>query len=271
MDLKWIAVMVVGFIVAMVGMNKQKAGVAWGQILAILGAIVAVGGAAMNLTGFFQAGSKQMAREQRYMYVQAKFLAEAVKKEAPSAQKVAVICDSYLYIDGYGDPLEKPGDSPYIEAIKDTFKGAEIVPVYIKYKVKKPANGGDGKNVMPPVMPGMMTSGQFKQITSDIKKAKCDVVINITQFPMDCKLPASLGLLKGTKIGFFAFCTADELKFVFNDGGKNCAEVVAAVMTKTNGVYDDTIPSSDKKAFDRRFVLLEKGNFEAQMKVAMQK
>jgi hypothetical protein len=270
MDLKWIAVMVVGFIAAMVGMNKQKAGVAWGQILAILGAIVAVGGAAMNLTGFFQEGSKQMAREQRYMYVQAKFLAEAVKKEAPSAQKVAVICDSYLYIDGYGDPLPKAGDSPYIEAIKDTFKGAEIVPVYIKYKVKKPA-GADSKNVMPPVMPGMMSSGQFKQIVSDIKKAKCDVVINITQFPMDCKLPASLGLLKGTKIGFFAFCTADELKFVFKDGGKQCAEVVAAVMTKANGIYDDTIPSSDKKAFDRRFVLLEKGNYEAQMKVAMQK
>ncbi len=82
MDMKWIAVMVVGFIAAMVGMKKQKLGIGWGQPLAIVGAIIAVGGAVMNLSGFMGSKGKQMDAEMRYIRLQGQFLAEEVKNAA---------------------------------------------------------------------------------------------------------------------------------------------------------------------------------------------
>ena len=268
MDLKWIAVMIVGFIAAMVGMNKQKAGIAWGQILAIVGAIVAVAGAAMNLTGFFRAGSQSREREARYMYLQARFLGDQLKKDT-NPKKVAVICDSSLFLDEWGDPLSKPRESPWMDGIKDAFKGAEVVPVYKKFKIKKPANNGDQTAMMmPPMAFGMMSGADFKKIVDEIKKMEPDVIVNIHTFPQEGKLPAALALLKGYKIGFLNSASNDELRYSFKDGGKSMAEVLAVVMTKSDAVYDDTIPSNDKKAFARRFVLATKADYEAKMKEA---
>ncbi|MGN0866071.1 MAG: hypothetical protein ACI4SG_00120 [Oligosphaeraceae bacterium] len=267
MDLKWILVMVAGFIAAMVGMNKQKAGASWGQILAIIGAIIAVAGAAMNLMGFFRQGSQSRDRENRYMYLQARMLADELKKET-SAQKVAVICDSSLFLDEWGDPLAKTRESPWMDAVKDAFKGAEVIPVYKKFKIKKPANDQAGMMMPPPMAFGMMSGADFKKIADEIKKIKPDVIVNIHTFPQDGKLPAALQMLKGYKIGFLNCCSNDELRFAFKDGGKNMAEVIAVVMTKSDAAYDDTIPSNDKKAFDRRFVLVTKSDYESGMKKA---
>ncbi len=267
MDLKWILVMVVGFVAAMVGMNKQKSGAAWGQILAIVGAVIAVAGAAMNLTGFFRAGSQSRDRENRYMYLQARILADHLK-EATNAKKVAVICDSSIFLDEWGDPLPKPRANPWLDAVKDAFKGAEVIPVYKKFKIKKPANEQAGMMMPPPMAFGMMSGADWKKIVDEVKKAKPDVIVNIHTFPQEGKLPAALALLKGYKVGFLNSCSNDELRFAFKDGGKAMAEVLAVVMTKSDAKYDDTIPSSDKKAFARRFVLVTKDNYEAGMKEA---
>ena len=131
----------------------------------------------------------------------------------------------------------KPRESPWMDGIKDAFKGAEVVPVYKKFKIKKPANNGDQTAMM---MPPMALG----------------------------KLPAALALLKGYKIGFLNSASNDELRYSFKDGGKSMAEVLAVVMTKSDAVYDDTIPSNDKKAFARRFVLATKADYEAKMKEA---
>ncbi len=266
MDLKYIVVMVVGFAIAMFGMKKQKAGASWGQALAIVGALIAIVGAIMNLTGFIGGSSKGMAREKRYMFLQAKFLGDAVKKACNPA-KVCVICDPNLFVDAYGDKLDKEVQSDYLDGIRAALKGSEIIPIYPEFKRPKPKNAGPDAAMM--VMPyTMLSGGDYKKMCEKIKKAKPDAVINIYQFPMDSKLPASLGLLKGYKVGFLNTSSNDELTYAFADGGKQCAEVVAVVMTKVDAVYDETIPAADQKAFDRRFVLALPGDYEKMIKVA---
>ena len=147
MDMKWIAVMVVGFIAAMVGMKKQKLGIGWGQPLAIVGAIIAVGGAVMNLSGFMGGKSKQMDAEMRYIRLQGQFLAEEVKNAA-NPSKVYVICDANYFVDENGN--EKIRDYPLLNGVKAGLRGIEVVPVYKKIKVSAPKAAAPGPPRCPP-------------------------------------------------------------------------------------------------------------------------
>ena len=127
MDMKWIAVMVVGFIAAMVGMKKQKLGIGWGQPLAIVGAIIAVGGAVMNLSGFMGSKGKQMDAEMRYIRLQGQFLAEEVKNAA-NPSKVYVICDANYFLDENGN--EKIRDYPLLTASRPVSAASRSCPAW---------------------------------------------------------------------------------------------------------------------------------------------
>ena len=262
--LQCIIVMVVGFAIALFGMNKQKQGATWGQAVAALGAIIAIVAACWNLFGnFFGAKEKGRAREERYMYLQTKFLGDAVKKSV-NPQKVCVLVDPNYYLDEWGDPLPTPKRSVYLEGIEAALKGAEIIPVYPKFKHPKPKNAA---NAMPPMPYSILTTSDFKKVVEEVKKAKPDIFINIFSLPMDggANLPSCLKMLKGAgcdKAAFLNNSSNDELTFAFKDGGKSMAEVIAVVMTKVDAVYDETIPSADQKAFDRRYELVLPENYE---------
>lgn len=265
MDFKWIAVMVVGIVLALFGMNKQKQGAAWGQALAIVGALIAVAGAIMNMTNFFQAGSQGMAREKRYMYVQTKFLGEALKSAA-SPSKVCVIIDPNNFVDEWGDELPQPRQSDWLDGVKAGLgSSVEIIPVYPEFHIKKPANADQ---VMPPMPYTMMGMRDYKKVCEKIKKIKPDAVVNVYQFPMEAPLPTALAELKGYKIAFLNTSADRELRAAFQDGGAKGAEVVASVLTKVDAVYDETIPAKDQAAFNRRFVLATKADFDAKISEA---
>lgn len=273
MDMKWIAVMVVGFIAAMVGMKKQKLGIGWGQPLAIVGAIIAVGGAVMNLSGFMGSKSKQMDAEMRYLRLQGQFLAEEVKNAA-NPSKVYVICDANYFLDENGN--EKIRDYPLLNGVKAGLRGIEVVPVYKKIKVSAPKAAAPGQPApMPAGVAELMNfnARDYKGIVDEIKKDKGGniAVINIHRFPSEMRLPGALAMLKGYKVGFVVTSPIDEVKFAFADKGKSCAEVVAAVMTRNDADYDAAIPSGDKKAFEARFVLVPANGYEAAISKAIGK
>lgn len=273
--LQCIIVMAVGFAIALFGMNKQKQGATWGQAVAALGAIIAIVAACWNLFGnFFGAKEKGRAREERYMFLQTKFLGDEVKK-ACNPQKVCVLVDPNYYLDEWGDPRPTPTESVYLEGIKAALKGAEVIPVYPRFKHKKPANVGP--NTMLPMPYAVMTSRDFKTVIDEqVKKAKPDAFINVFSFPMDgaSTLPSCLKLLKDAKVenvAFLNFSTSEELKYAFRESGKSLPNVIATVMTKVDAVYDETIPNSDQKAFDRRFQLILPGDYEQSIAAATAK
>ena len=65
MTLPAIIIMVIGIIAAIVGVNKQKQGASWGQALAIVGAIIAIGAAVWNFVGTLNGDQKGIQKNQR--------------------------------------------------------------------------------------------------------------------------------------------------------------------------------------------------------------
>lgn len=268
MSLPSIIIMLIGFGIAMFGMKKQKTGATWGQAVAVVGAVIAMIAAFWNIKGFIGSKGQQMTNERRYMYLQSKFMAEAVKDVA-KPKKVVVIVDPMCYLDEYGDKLPQEKENDYMRGVRDAMKGAEIVPVYPTFKNPKP-KGGKNDMMMPPMGYTMLNGKDYAAMVAKIKKEKPDCIINIFAFPQDQKLPAALAQLKGFKVGFLNSSSNAELEMVFKDGGKQCAEVLAVTMTKSNNdaAYDGTIPSKDKAAFDRRFVLVKPGSYMDDIKRA---
>lgn len=265
MNLTWIAVMLVGIAFALFGMNKQKQGAAWGQALAVVGALIAVAGAIINMSKFLQEGSQGVSRERRYMYVQTKFLGEELKKAA-SPSKVCVIADPTYFLDVWGDELPQPMQYDWLDGIKAGLgSSVEVIPVYPEYHIKKPANA---ENSLPPMPYTTMGMRDYKKVCEKIKKFKPDAVVNVFHFPMETSLANSLTELKGYKVAFLNSCSDRELRAAFKDGGKQYAEVVGVVMTKIDAIYDESIPSKDLAAFNRRFVLVTKDDYEAKINEA---
>lgn len=260
--------MAIGIVAALFGMNKQKQGATWGQPLAILGAIIAIGSALWNVVG--QAtGSNTNAiadREQRYMFLQGKFLGQEIKSAVPAAKKVVVLVDPMSIYDVYGEKLPEPRKDFSLEGLKDALgAGVEVVTVCQTVPKRKPQiqKMPDGTEIEMPMMPtDMLTFKDLKPMEKQIKGA--DVFVALSMLPMDVSLAQCLGFFKGSKVALLnPGADTDTLKKIFADGGKNIADVVAAVVTKKSAIYDDKIPSNDKAAFDRRYVLVGKSGYEA--------
>ena len=267
--------MAIGIVVALFGMSKQKQGATWGQPLAILGAIIAIGSALWNVVGQATGGNSNAIadREQRYMFLQGKFLGQEIKKAVPATKKVVVLVDAMSKFDVYGEPLAEPREDYSLKGLKDALgAGVDVVTVCQTIPKRKPQmqKMPDGSEVEMPMMPtDFITGKDLKGLEKDIKGA--DVFVALSMLPMDLTLPQCLGLLQGTGAEVALLnpgADIDTLKKVFADGGKNTAEVIAAVMTKKSAIYDDKIPSNDQAAFDRRYVLVSKNGYEAALDAA---
>lgn len=265
--------MAIGIVAALFGMSKQKQGATWGQPLAILGAIIAIGSALWNVVGQATGGSTNAIadREQRYMFLQGKFLGQEIRKAVPAAKKVVVLVDAMTKYDIYGELLPEPREDFSLKGLKDGLgSGVDVVTVCQTIPKRKPQmqKMPDGSEMEMPITPtDFMQFRDLKGLEKDIKSA--DVFVALSMLPMDASLAQCLGFLKGTKVALLnPGADSDTLKKVFADGGKNIADVVAAVVTKKSAIYDDKIPSSDQAAFDRRYVLITKTGFEAAIDAA---
>lgn len=276
MSITCIVIMVVGIVAALFGMNKQKKGAVWGQPLAVLGAILAIGAALWNVVNTSIGGGQDAAisREQRYIKIEHKFLGEAVMKQVPGVKKVAVLVDPLTHYDMWGEQLATPGENLQLAGLKEGMPGVEIVEVYpVIPKQKKPApvKGPDGKMMdmpmMPPMMMDMMSAKSFNQCLAKAKD--CDVFVSLYMLPPEMSLPMALVALKGKKVALSNVGNLESMKAIFADAGKSAAELVAVVTSKASAIYDDSIPSSDQAAFDKRYALITKDNYKTAIDEAM--
>ncbi len=269
-----IAIMVIGIAVALYGMNIQKKGSPIGQPLAIIGAILAIGCALWNATSSFGSDEAAIAREYRYIMLESKFLAKDVLKQMPNVKKVAVFVDPSNYFDEWGEERTEVRKNYAVEGLKDGFgSGVEINEIYVTpKKIQKPAptKAPDGSEI-PPIPPMEAMSGMVStaDITKCVKDAKdADVIIVAYQLPPMLSLAQSMSLFKGKKVALVNCGNATEAAAVFQDGGKNVGELLCMVVSKRSAIYDDDMPSNEQKAFDKRYIVISKDNYEAAIKEA---
>ncbi|MCQ2397570.1 MAG: hypothetical protein MJ106_07735 [Lentisphaeria bacterium] len=262
MDLKWILVMCVGAIIGFIGKKHQNAG--WGQALLILGAVVAITGAAFNLVGFTKSGNKAVKTENRFRYIQGKILAENMKK-ACFPSKVCVIVNPLCFLDKWGDPLPTVNEIGFLEGVQDALGNCEVIPVYPEFSHKKTTNQGRGQDFIPY---STMPFKDYQKVVSKIKKEKPDCVINTYMFPPDAPLTKSLAELKGYKVGMlntdFNKKSDAELTAAFKSGG----DLLFVVQQRASGFDSEDQASSDQKSFDIRYVLVTGNNCEQALKEA---
>ncbi len=280
MSIGAIIVMAIGIIAALAGMNYQKKGAVWGQPLAIVGAVLAIAAALWNVAENAGLGGTEaaIAREQRYVRVEHKILGQKLQELVPGLKKVAVFVDPMNYYDGWGDELEAPRENLQLTGLKEGLgDGVEIVEIYPPVpKTKKPAaeTGPNGEVYEPPMPDLMMELVTKKTFTDALKKAKgCDVFVNLYMLPPGGTAAQSLLIkffpeLKGMKVALSNPGDLQALKAVFKDKGKQTAELIAVVTSKASAIYDDSIPSSDQKAFDKRFALITKDDYETTIDAA---
>ena len=273
MDMFWIKIiiMVIGGGIALYGKSQMRTGAPWAQPVSAVGALIAFAVALWSLYGtIFQGGTAAaIEREYQYTYIEHKFLGEAIRKEAPNAKKIAVMLDSNMFFDEWGDKRVEPMKYPAYDGLKAGLgSGVEIIEVMPEVKkIKKPSD----PNAMPPMM-GMMINGKsFKKCFDEAKAKKADVFVCISMLPPEQRLGQVVKSMKGMKVALANCGYLDVLPAVFADGGKTACELIAVVTSKASAIYDETIPSNEQKAFNRRYTLITKSNYQTAVKEAQAK
>ena len=262
MNMVSIVLMVIGIVGALLGMSKQKQGAPWGQPLAILGAVIAIGAALYSFYGQATGNSSDSIRdrEQRFMYVQGKILGETVKAAAPGVKKIAVLVDPMEIYEANGEKKAAPLENTTMQALKDVFPGVEFITVCKPMKkVEIPKQKmPDGTEMEMPFMPDtMITRVDFKNLEKEIKKA--EVFIAISNIPLDMSIKEVLGDLKGMKVAMFNVSSLQDVAAAFES---NASDLVAVVSSKNTADWNVNPPRDDQKAFDLRFVLITGSDYQ---------
>ena len=279
MSLIQIALMVVGIVLALVGMKKQKQGAVWGQPAAIVGALLAIGSALYSSFGTITGagGSAASQRELRYQDLQHAFLGSYIK-EAANPKKVGVIVDSYYLYDAFGDKLATPMANKPLEGLKRTV-GADVVVTSIvpkkidKSKLPKDASGNvidPGMMMMDP-MNSALNGKNVKGCLDDLKD--CDVIVIMAATDSNLPYFKILPMLKkGTWLAANSSGNYNALAKAFQDSGKGVGGSMLAVScSKASAIYDESIPRKDQAAYDRRYILITKDNYQQTIPAAQKK
>lgn len=217
-----------------------------------------------------EAREKAIDLEYQYTYIEHKFLGEAIRKEAPNAKKIAVMLDSNMFFDEWGDKRVEPLKYPAYDGLKAGLgsSGVEIIEIMPEVKkIKKPSD----PNAMPPKMGMMINAKSFRKCFDEAKAKKADVFVCISMLPPEQRLGQVAKSMKGMKVALANCGYLDVLPAVFADGGKTACELIAVVTSKANAIYDETIPSNEQKAFNRRYTLITKSNYQTAVKEAQAK
>lgn len=216
-----------------------------------------------------EAREKAIDPEDLYTYIEHEFLGEAIRKEAPSAKKIAVLLDSNNFFDEWGDKRVEPLKYPAYDGLMAGLgSGVEIIEIMPEVKkIKKPSD----PNAMPPKMGMMINAKSFKKCFDEAKAKKADVFVCISMLPPEMRLGQVAKSMHGMKVALANCGYLDVLPAVFADGGKTACELIAVVTSKANAIYDETIPSNEEKAFNRRYTLITKSNYQTAVKEAQAK
>ena len=255
-----VIVMIIGGIIAIIGMNKHKQGAGWGQPLAVIGAIVAIIAALWGIKRVV-AGDEQKemrAREFAYQKVQTRMMGKYLAEHF-AGKKVVIVKDAMRYVTIDGD-ASKVVDYP-LEGLKEGLGSGmtivkEILPVQ--------AGGNKAPAGAPAGMPAMMMP-QSMWYTSDMlakdlpAENTYDIIVFLAGAPTDSLSNRSKvkDIFKKKKIALIAgdFRLYPQL---FSTG---CA--VCAVIYNPKAEYDESpMPSNDQKAFDKRFIMLTGDNYQ---------
>ena len=262
MTLPAIIIMVIGIIAAIVGVNKQKQGASWGQALAIVGAIIAIGAAVWNFVGTLNGDQKGIQKNQRAQQLRGLYLGKEIAKASP--KKVVVIDNASSHVDGYGEALATPVVDHAIEGLKKGLGGAEVEVIWQDVPKKpKPANPDDAPD------PGMdIISLDAKALIAMLPKLEGADVVVFNALPdgpdSNIDLFKAIGLITGkvktAKIAVLGFTDTELLSKGF--AAKN-SPLIAAVVTRADYDWESDMPSNDDKAFEQQFVLLTPADYKA--------
>ncbi|MBO7741744.1 MAG: hypothetical protein J6S21_04245 [Victivallales bacterium] len=274
MSMFWIKIiiMVIGGGIALYGKSQMRTGAPWAQPVSVLGALMAFAVAMWSLYGtIFQGGAAAaIEREHEYTRIEHKFLGEAIVKEVANVKKVVVLVDSSMFYDEWGAKRPTPLPYPALDGLKQGLgSGVEVVEVMPEVKqIKKPAD----PNALPPMMMGMMMDRRkFAKCVADAKAAKGDVFVALSMLPPEVGLGNIAKSLKGMKVALANCGSLDIVGQIFNDGGKSACDLIAVVTSKASAIYDEELPSNETKAFNRRYSLITKSNYQTEIKKAQAK
>ena len=245
------AVLLVAAIGAMVGWSNSKKGAAWGQPMTIICAIIAI---CMGLYLAYRNSSNTVdreaaiERENTYRLAKVSILAGKVNELLAGKKAIVVV-----------DPSANPEKD--IELVKwkeilnltnDDFAKPDEPP--------RPA-GEDPETYMSEPLEEWFREAMLKKI---LEGKQFDYVIFTTVLPRDIKAKAGQFLAPFLKGKTVVFANGDLMGCApfFHTG-----VAVAAITSNPKAVYDDKpAPKEVQAAFDKRYILVTKENFEELVK-----
>lgn len=256
-----IAVMIIGGIIAIVGMNKHKQGAGWGQPLAVVGAILAIIAALWGIKRTIAGDDRKelRARELAYQRLETRVLGKYIAANF-SGKKVVIVKDSMRYAAATSTGAEV-SDEP-LAGLKEGLGSAvtivkEILPNNPSAPKQAPAGAPAG---MPPMMMPQEMWYTTALLAKDLPaESSYDIIIFMSGMPSDTlaggsKIKNLLGKKKIAMVG-------GALRLYPQMFQKGYA--VAAAIYNPKADYDDApMPSNEQKAFDRRFLLITQENYQ---------
>ena len=276
--------MVIGGVVALVGMSAQKKGEMWGQPVSVLGALLAVGAAIWNLTGFFRQDTNRMKAENRYQYVMGKIAGEYLAQNY-AGKSIAVVIDPLRFMSLYGEdlPADQKREDHVLKGLKDGVGSkCPIEEMWVEYgkngAPKAPAKPAGEVGGMPPMMMVEPTAEPANIDKMLAAKAKKHDIIVLTCPIMAMQFGNIIGMnsLKGKEIVLINQSFTKESAPFFaatkQSGGKinkSAPNLILSVVTRYNADFDNMNPSSnDQKAFDIRYSIITPDNYESEISKA---
>ncbi|NMA43744.1 MAG: hypothetical protein GX946_10245 [Oligosphaeraceae bacterium] len=266
-----VIIMAIGAIIAIVGMNKSKAGAVWGQPLAICGAILAIIAALWGIKRTIAGDDMKEARnrELEYQRIQTRELGKYLSEKF-AGSKVLIIVDPMLRFDTWGAPITR--EDPILEGLKQGLGSnltitAEVFPKMPVREKPAPIAGPDGQMIDPidhmmEPMEMWFTADKLKEILP--AKDSYDILISLVGLPSQGNVAAVMRDLAGKKLVLVGGDTM-MMGRMFAAGEKAAAVgpvMAAAVTYNPKAIYDDKpIPRDPKEAFDKRYLLITPENF----------
>ncbi len=254
-----ITVMIIGGIIAIIGMNKHKQGAGWGQPLAVIGAIVAIIAALWGIKRVVAGDERKEMRAREFAYqkvetrIMGKYLAEHF-----AGKKVVIVKDSMRY---QANPDGSTSTDYPLEGLKEGLGSALTI---VKEILPAQAGGSKAPAGAPAGMPAMMMP-QSMWYTSDMlakdlpAENTYDIIVFLAGVPSDALSNRSKikDILKKKKIAMISgeFRLYPELF--------RTKTAVCAVIYNPKAEYDDSpIPGNDQKAFDKRFLMMTEETYQ---------
>ena len=240
------AILAIAAIGAIVGWSNAKKGVAWGQPLTIVCAIIAICiGGYLSWSNSFGGGQNKsaQAREIEYQKVMTRQLGNYLKDKF-SGKKAIIIKDPY-----------SKEDSPLMVGLNEGLGGALTIVDTIYPEPPKP-KGDPEMEMMDP-----METWYTKPVLEKMMKGKdADIIITTIGLPMGVGCAGkdfNANCLKGKKVIFAGGS-------IYEHGRAFAAGCIAAAVTyKPNAEYDEKpVPKDQQAAIDKRFLLVTAENYK---------